>query len=78
MSTTQIQPAKKLSNLQMELLKLYAKDVSDEDLLVIKKFLSKYFLDKAVQEANHAWDAKGYTEALMAEWRKTKSSDLKK
>lgn len=37
----------KLSNLQMELLKLYANEVSDSSLLEIKQMLAKYFADKA-------------------------------
>lgn len=44
MSITEIQP--NLSNLQMELLKLYANGVQDEDLQEIKHMLSKYFLKK--------------------------------
>lgn len=35
------------SNLQLELLKLYANGVSDEQLLEIKWLLGKYFADKA-------------------------------
>jgi len=77
MSTAQIQPAKKLSNLQLELLKLYAHNVSEEDLLTIKKLLSPYFLKKAISEANQVWDAKGYTNELMEEWITSKSKDLK-
>jgi len=77
MSTAQIQPAKKLSNLQLELLKLYAHNVSEEDLLTIKKFLSPYFLKKAISEANQVWDARGYTNELMEEWIASKSKDLK-
>lgn len=35
------------SNLQLELLKLYANGISDEQLLEIKWLLGKYFADKA-------------------------------
>lgn len=35
------------SNLQKELLKLYAAGVSDEDLLHIRLLISNYFADKA-------------------------------
>ncbi len=77
MSNAQIQPAKKLSNLQLELLKLYARGVADEDLVVIKRFLARYFLKKTVEEANKVWDAAGYTNELMEEWRNSKSKALK-
>ena len=36
-----------LSNLQKELLKLYANDVSESTLLEIKQILAQYFADKA-------------------------------
>jgi len=72
------QPAKKLSNLQLELLKLYALGISDEELLMIKKLLAQFFLRKAVDEANKVWDARGYTNQLMEEWRNTKNRGLKK
>jgi hypothetical protein len=35
------------SNLQKELLKLYANNVSEEDLLQIRLLISNYFADKA-------------------------------
>ncbi len=35
------------SNLQRELLKLYANNISEEDLLHIRLLISKYFADKA-------------------------------
>jgi len=38
------------SNLQLELLKLYARKVSDRDLLQIKTLLGQYFADKVWEE----------------------------
>ncbi len=45
-----------LSNLQLELLKLFARPVSDEDLLAIRKFLANYFAQKAMDLADETWD----------------------
>ena len=42
----------KLSNLQLELLKLFSYGVNDDDLKVIKNFLTKYFAEKAMDEAD--------------------------
>jgi phosphoenolpyruvate-protein kinase (PTS system EI component) len=42
----QIQP-KTMSNLQLELLKLYARDVSDADLDAIRHLIGLYFAEKA-------------------------------
>ena len=40
-------PSLPLSNLQLELLHLYASNVSDEDLLKIRELLARFFLEKA-------------------------------
>ncbi len=57
-----------LSNLQQELLKLYASNVSDADLLSIKSYLAKFFAEKAIAEADKIWDEKGYTNETMKNW----------
>lgn len=53
------------SNMQLELLKLYASDVSDEDLLAIKDLLAKYFLAKAKDAADKAWDERELSEEKL-------------
>ena len=63
-----ISAAHSLSNLQQELLKLYSADIADEDLLHIKRYLSKYFALKAIGEADKVWDQKGYTNETMDQW----------
>jgi hypothetical protein len=57
-----------LSNLQQELLKLYAANVEEADLLHIKKYLANYFADKAIKGADKIWDEKGYTNDTMNQW----------
>jgi predicted transcriptional regulator len=57
-----------LSNLQQELLKLYASNIEDADLLHIKRYLAKYFAEKAIKEADRIWDEKGYTNETMDQW----------
>jgi hypothetical protein len=37
-----------LSNLQLELLKLYSTNISETDLLEIKRFLGRFFMQKAI------------------------------
>ena len=73
-----IQASQKLSNLQLELLKHYAMGVSEEELRDIKRMLAKYFMEKAMDEADKVWDERGYTNELMEEWRQTKRNELKK
>ncbi len=57
-----------LSNLQKELLKLYTSNVSETDLLTIKRFLVKFFAEKAITEADKIWDEKGYSNETMKNW----------
>lgn len=47
------------NNVQLELLKLFADDVPEEDLKAIKELISKYFLEKAKEEADQIWEEKG-------------------
>lgn len=63
---TQIQNIKPpFSNLQMEILRLFAEDVPDYDLLEIKKMIAKYFFDKAATEAEQVWQERGYDDAFL-------------
>ena len=65
-----MQASESLSNLQLELLKIYATNVSDEDLMEIKRMLAKFFMEKAIQRADEIWDERGYDNELMDTWRK--------
>ena len=64
-----------LSNLQLELLKLYSFDISDADLLHIKRYLAKYFAFKAIGEADKVWEEKGYTDGTMDQWLNEDEAD---
>ncbi len=60
--------AQPLSNLQRELLKLYASNINDADLQHIKSYLANYFANKAIKEADNVWDNKGYSNQTMDQW----------
>ena len=51
-----------LSNMQLELLKLYSTDILDSDLKEVKKLLAKFFLDKARNGASKIWIDKEYSD----------------
>ena len=51
-----------LSNLQLELPKLFSRKVADNDLLEIKQILLKYFAEKAMDEADKVWLEQGLTD----------------
>jgi hypothetical protein len=57
-----------LSNLQQEILKLYSRDIAEEDLLHIKKYLANYFMKKAISGADKVWEEKGYNNDTMKDW----------
>jgi len=57
-----------LSNLQLELLRLYSNRISDESLLEIKRILARYFADKATNAMDKFWEEKGLTEQDMVNW----------
>jgi len=57
-----------MSNLQLELLRLYGNGVSDESLREIKTILAKYFADKATDAMDVVWDEKDLTEQTMIDW----------
>ena len=57
-----------MSNLQLELLRLYSNGVSEESLREIKTILTKYFADKATDAMDQVWDEKGLNERTMIDW----------
>ena len=57
-----------MSNLQLELLRLYGNGVSDESLREIKTILARYFADKATDAMDKVWDEKGLTGQTMIDW----------
>jgi hypothetical protein len=56
-------PQPVLSNVQVELLKLYSVGVSDEILLELKKIMSRFLMQKLREEAGKVWLEKGYNES---------------
>jgi hypothetical protein len=57
-----------LSNLQLELLRLYGNDVSDETLREVKIILAKYFADKATKAMEKVWEEKNLSVQDMIDW----------
>lgn len=57
-----------LSNLQLELLKVFSFDLSEEQLLEIRDMLSRYFADKATEEMDQIWEEKGWSADTIKKW----------
>ncbi|NBC09702.1 MAG: hypothetical protein GVY26_21115 [Bacteroidetes bacterium] len=60
-------PSPSLTNVQLELLKVFSYQVSGEDLLELKDTLAKFFAEKAIQSANQAWDEQGWDDQKVDE-----------
>ncbi|MBK9013768.1 MAG: hypothetical protein IPM82_06595 [Saprospiraceae bacterium] len=58
----------KLSPLQLELLKVYSFNPSEEDLFAIKKMLAAYFAKKLVQRVDEAVEQQGITAGTLNSW----------
>ncbi len=59
----------RLSNLQLELLKLYPYNVSDSEVRDIKKLLAQYFSNKIDAEMNQLWEEKKWDEQTIEGWK---------
>ena len=70
---TMNKPAQKLSNLQLELLKVFSHNISDDELLDIRRMLAQYFMKRAIKAADKVWNEKGYSNELMNKWLKEDS-----
>ena len=62
---------KRLTNLQIELIKLFEYQVDDRQLLEIKEILAQYFAAEATKEMDNLWQEKGWTNDTMREWTET-------
>jgi hypothetical protein len=56
---------KPLSNVQLELLKIYSADILDNDLLELKRILAQYFAKKAITNTDNVLKEKGLTDTIQ-------------
>ena len=67
--------AKKLSNLQLEILKTFSYDLSEPQILEIRNLLAQYFAKKATDEMDILWDENKWSNETMDKWS---NEDLRK
>lgn len=67
------EPSQKFSNLQLELLRLYQHNIDEEELLKVKDFIGKTFLEKLSDEANFSIEEKNITPDQLEQWLNEKS-----
>lgn len=54
-----------LSNVQAELLKLFAADIPEKDLQDLKTVIARFLLERARDKADAIWSEKGYTDQKL-------------
>ena len=57
-----------LSNIQLELLKLYSTGIPDEYLIELKGIIARFLFEKARKKADLIWEEKGYSEKTIQKW----------
>jgi hypothetical protein len=59
---------RRFTNLQIELLKLYATDLGEEELRAVRKLLGEHFAVKASDAMDDVWSEKQLTPQDMTNW----------
>jgi hypothetical protein len=57
-----------LTNTQLELLKLYATELSEEDLQELRDVLAEFYARKSIQKADQVWDNQNLSNDDMDQW----------
>jgi len=60
--------ARTLSNVQLELIKLYSTNLEYDDLMELKMILANHFAEKAINEADNIWNQKDMSADTMEDW----------
>ena len=58
----------KLTNLQLELLKIFSYQLNQQQLTDIKNLLANYFAEQATQEMDKLWEENNWDNNTMTEW----------
>jgi hypothetical protein len=62
--------AKRLTNLQMELLEVFKYDLSEAQLKEIRALLADYFAEKVTHDVDQLFEANGWGAEKIEEWSK--------
>jgi len=57
-----------LTNVQLELVKLYSTDLKQRELLELKQLLANFFAQKAIKGADKIWDEEKLSNQDMEMW----------
>ncbi len=62
-----------LSNVQMELLKIFSTGISDSEIGELKAVIANFYANKGTRKADEIWDEKQLTNDDMDKWLNQKS-----
>lgn len=57
-----------LTNVQIELMKLFSTNLSEKDMIELRNLLSRFYAEKAIAKADQIWDSKGFSDEDMEKW----------
>ncbi len=57
-----------LSNVQLELLRMFSHNLNDDDLTSLKRILANFFAERASDEMGKLWDENGWSDETMDKW----------
>jgi len=57
-----------LSNIQIELMKLFSTNLSNKELIELKDLLSGFYAEKAIAEADIIWNERSLNDQDMDKW----------
>ena len=63
MKTISVNPP--LSNIQVELLKIFNADIPEKDLIELKRIIAGFLLDKARDRADAIWGERAYSDEKL-------------
>jgi len=58
----------KLSNIQVELLKLFSTNLNEKDLSELKQQLANFYANKSIQLADNFWNENQLNDDIMDKW----------
>lgn len=66
------------SNVQLEILKAFSYNLTDEELKDFRETIAGYFANRAIQSANKVWEEKGWTDKDVDRMLNTKMRKSKR
>jgi len=62
-----------LSNVQVELMKIYSTNISEPELHELKNLLAQFYAKKSIENANEIWEKNNLSNEIMDSWLNEKS-----